>query len=376
MPHKSKKTTRLPDIYRKVMLCFVVLTVILIGAIVFFSLVQATIEVTPRQALQSTEFLIGTGSGASEGIDTYLVEKSISSEAQVETTGTKTKTNQAVGSLIVTNTTNSPQPLVATTRFLTPEGILFRLRSGVTVPANGKVTAQIYPDKPLAKDVAPTRFTIPGLNEAKQKLIWGESQEVIGNSGQVVRIVSPDDLIKARVLILKTLEDNALKQLTTEVKDKFTSVAIVSKVLSSEISIPTKAYEEKQSFSVSGKVKFVLLAYEKSKLAEIAKTKLLLALPSDQELASFGETAMKVNLENYDLMGGKATLRVYADGETSLTKTSPILNVEKIAGMSLESAKRYLGSFEAIENVEISIFPMWLKNIPKLKDHINVIIKK
>ena len=373
---KAKKRTYLFNIYRKVAIGFVALTVILIGTIVFFSLIQANIEVQPRKILQSVEFLVGVGKGASgETIDGRLEERLIEGEEQVEATATKVLEEKAFGKLTIINTTDSPQVLVATTRFLTPDGILFRLKNQTTVPAKGRVEAEVYADKAGASgNIGPSRFTIPGLNPAKQKLIWAESQQAMSGGTRSVRVVSPEDIARGEKLVLKKLEEEALQKYKDEVKEEFSDV--VSKILSSEVIALAKAGEEKQNFIVRAKVKLALVPFSRSKLEEVAKVRLLLALPPDKELLSFDGEAVDVKLDNFDLKGDKATLRVYADGDAVLKKTSPVLNVEKIAGMRIEDAKKYLESFDSIESVKITSFPSWLKNIPTLKDHIVILIKK
>ena len=372
---KTKKSTPFLRIYRKIVIGFVGLTVVLIGVIVFFTLVRADIEVKPRKTLQSVEFLIGLAeSGQKETVSGRLEERLIEGEEQVETTGTKAKTGEVAGTLTIVNVTGTPQPLVATTRFLTPEGILFRLKNRVTVPAKGKIDAEVYPDKPLASAVAPTKWTIPGLNEAKQKLIWAESKMTIGGEGQMVRVAAADDLAKAKALVLQKLESEALKKFQDEVKSEFSGVT--AKIISSETTLGAKDGEEKQNFSAHGKIKLVMAAFDRQALEDLAKTRLLLSMPEDKELISFDPKAIKISLDSYDLKGQSGTLRVYVDGEAILKRLSPILNVEKIAGMSIDDAKKYLESFEAIESVKVDIFPGWLKNIPTLKDHIEVIIMK
>ena len=70
---------------------------------------------------------------------------------------------------------------MATTRLLTPDNILFRIKKGITVPANGEIEVNIYPDDENFKDIVkPTKFTIPGLSEKLQKIIYAESRSDLG----------------------------------------------------------------------------------------------------------------------------------------------------------------------------------------------------
>lgn len=374
---KVKKRFHFLTIYRKVAIVFAALTIVLIGAIVFFSLIRAEVEIQPKKVLQSVEFLVGVGQGSQgEIINGAIEEQIIEAEEQVEATETKTISEKAAGFLTIINTSDHGQTLVATTRFLTPEGILFRLKKQTAVPAGGKVEAEVAADQPGEKgNLTSGRFSIPGLKEETQKLIWAESQKPMTGGARVIRTVSTEDIAKAKDLILKKIEDGVIKGFREGAgKDNFS--AVVSKMLSSEIVYSAKPGEEKQNFSVRGKAKFALAGFDRASLENLTKTRLLLSLAPDKEIISFSADKMIIKLENYNLQEQRATLRVYADGETILKKTSPILNPEKLAGMGLEDAKKYLESFEAIESVVIDVFPGWLKTIPALKDHIKIVIQK
>src|SRR3989338_2994289 len=139
---KKSPVPPLSMIYRKIAISFVVLTVLLVGVIVFFSLAKATVAITPKQELKSAEFLVtvsknpGNAPGTLQG---NYEEKVVEDEGQFEATGVTEKSGRAQGKVMLTNTTSIAQPLVATTRLLSPEGVLFRMKAGATVPANGKV---------------------------------------------------------------------------------------------------------------------------------------------------------------------------------------------------------------------------------------------
>lgn len=84
----------------------------------------------------------------------------------------------AEGVVVITNTTTSDQPLVATTRLLSKEGVLFRLREPVVVPSGGEVEARVYADVAgAAGNAEPTTFTIPGLPLAQQAQVYAASTE-------------------------------------------------------------------------------------------------------------------------------------------------------------------------------------------------------
>jgi len=80
----------------------------------------------------------------------------------------------AKGRVEIVNESGNGQTLVATTRFLSESGVIFRLDERVFVPAGGRVTAAFTADQPgAAGDIPPGRFTIPGLSASAQSVIYG-----------------------------------------------------------------------------------------------------------------------------------------------------------------------------------------------------------
>ncbi|KKU73931.1 MAG: hypothetical protein UX98_C0003G0006 [Parcubacteria group bacterium GW2011_GWA2_47_26] len=382
---KQKKPIVVPPlstIYRKIAISFVVLTVLLVGIIVFFSMSKATVVITPKKEIRSAEFLVtviegitvaGDGSGTISG---KYEEKIMEEEGQFESTQLETREGRATGRVTLMNTSGVAQPLVATTRLLSPSNVLFRMKSGATVPANGSVEVEVYADQPGSQgDIGPTRFTIPGLNAAKQKLIYGESKEAMqGSSGQM-RVVGAADLERAKAEVA----EKAVKKAQDDARQSANAAGFQGLMASHEILEATanaRAGEAKQTFTIKVKVRAKLLAYDKMQLEILALNKVKEAIPVDRELVVFNGEAMILRLKNVDTQRGEVQLQVYADGEVRITPSSPILDPAKIAGMMPEEAERYLQSFDAIERVEIRLFPSWQKRIPTIPDRVKIVMKR
>ena len=375
---KNKKSNIPPlsIIYRRIAISFVVLTVLLVGVIVFFSMAKATVVVTPSTELKSAEFLVTVSKESlvnAGSIVGQYEEKVIEEEGKFEASGISEKPGQAEGVITITNTSGAPQALVATTRFLSSDDILFRIIEGVTVPAKGSIEAQARADQPgSAGDLEPTRFTIPGLNSEKQKLIYGESKVAFTGGAQSTRVVTSDDLERARTEVVEKAE--------TKLRNEFAKspIATLGGIFSDsdveEINIDAKKGDERQTFSAQAKIKAKLLAYDQPALEKLALEKVLENVPADRELVKFNKDALVLKIKNVDLETGVVQLSVYADAEVRLNSASPILDVTKLAGMSSEEAKNYLTSFDAVQDVEITLFPSWQKRIPTIPDRIKMII--
>jgi len=53
---------------------------------------------------------------------------------------------------------------------------------------------------------------------------------------------------------------------------------------------------------------------------------------------------------------------------------NPIFDKEKISGLSPKGVELYLANFKEVEAVSVELSPFWVKKVPKLKDHINIVV--
>lgn len=380
MPKQKKPAVPpLSVIYRKIAVSFVVLTVLLVGIIIFFSVSKATVKITPKQELKSSEFLVTvkeTPDSTPAVIQGKYEDKVVEEEMQFESTGIVEKAGRFEGKLMIVNTTSAAQQLVATTRLISPEGVLFRMKSGTTAPAKGQVEVEVYTDHPDPNwDYAPgTRFIIPGLNATKQALIYGENKERLAGGVQKVRVVTAEDLEKAKTEVI----EKATKKMQEEFEK--TPAAALGGVISNaevqEVSADAKKGEERQTFTTKVKMNVQLLAYDKIALEKLALEKVTGSIPSDREMVRFNKDAMVIRIKNVNKTVGEVQLSVYADAEVRLNAASPILDPVKIAGMLPDEAATYLQSFDAVEKVEVDLFPSWQKRIPTIPDRIKMVVKK
>ncbi|MEK7084544.1 MAG: hypothetical protein AAB932_04885, partial [Patescibacteria group bacterium] len=116
-------------LYKIIALSFLLLTLILLGVIVFMSSKRATITITSKGEPVEMNQTVTVGKQTNDetilGIVTSTV---VSGRESYRPEGDKEVFSRAEGVVTLVNETAFDQPLVATTRLLTPEGILFRLK--------------------------------------------------------------------------------------------------------------------------------------------------------------------------------------------------------------------------------------------------------
>src|SRR5690606_9666825 len=146
----------------------------LAAAVVYFSLVSVKIVIYPNKERTTADF---TARVVNEGAAVTAGEASVPGQvAGVQltvtdtfpATGKQTENVTVGGTVTVINNSSRNQPLVATTRLLSPNGELFRIRNTVQVPARSTVeNVEVYADQPSPEmEIGPTKFTIPGLSQS------------------------------------------------------------------------------------------------------------------------------------------------------------------------------------------------------------------
>lgn len=166
------------------------------GALLYFS--SAKVEVTPNSVTAEIQgSLTATLSAGDLPFEIITAEK-IASQS-VKAAGTKAVTSAASGSITIYNIQPQAQRLVANTRFATPAGLIFRIKSPVTIPGGttakpGTVTAKVFADQPGSSyNVGPTSFTIPGFKGTPQEtLVYAKSSAAMtGGASGNMPVVDP-----------------------------------------------------------------------------------------------------------------------------------------------------------------------------------------
>ncbi|MFA5187987.1 MAG: hypothetical protein WC460_01350 [Patescibacteria group bacterium] len=358
------------SIYKKIALTFIILTVILIGVIFYFTLTYAYITIYPKQDEVKTDFnfaiveddkAISPEQGIFQG---KIVEQIIQGEKLFVTTGKKQIVGDTVGEVKIINNLAKTQTLVATTRLLTADNILYRLKTRVDIPAKGSAVVAVYPDdaaKPLAK--AGAKFTIPGLSQSVQELVYAENSQDFMASGQFVAAISQEELDKA---VADYSDELAQQALTAEDKDK-------TKVLSKEIlekSFDQKAGDEDLNYHLTLKIKVSGVIFTGQAIKDYAVAQLNNLVTQDKQLVSNTSDQLVYEIKKLDFTGKIAQIKSSVSGTEIISQNSPILNRDKFVKLNQEDIQSYLGNFQQIERTDVSFFPVWAKKAPYFQDHI------
>jgi len=358
------------SIYKKIALTFIILAVILIGVIFYFTLSYAYITIYPKQEQVKTDFnfvIVEDEKGVNPLAGIFagkIVDQTFEGEKLLLTTGTKQLAGDIVGKVKITNGLSKNQTLVATTRLLSPDGTLYRLKNKVDVPANGALETEVYADdssKPLAK--AGTKFTIPGLSANLQKIIFAESLQDFVPSGQLVKAVSQEEMDKALADYEEELAQQAVKEEDSG-KIKVLNKEIIAKTFDVKPGDEVLNYHLKLKLKVSGVI------FDDKDVKVFAQESLASQISADKQSVATNSDNLVYELEKVDLNNKLAQLKSSISGVAIISLNSPILERDKLVKLSFEEIKAYLENFEQIERVDITFFPSWVKKVPYFQDHI------
>jgi len=375
-------------IYRKIVIAFTVITCLIILLIVYFAFSKTVIYVTLNPQEKSTTFNIDikkeltdeekTGGNVLTG---YILKTAVSSQKTFENPNEGEEVPaQATGKVTIYNNFTKVQPLATTTRLLTSDNILFRIKNRVDVPARGKLeNVEIYADIPGASgNIEPSKFTIPGLSKELQEKIYAESTEPTAGGLKSAKVVTAENISQAREELINVLMADAKVEL--EKSPELTTGNIINEqamarvILNEESSV--KAGDEAASFELSIKINAFAVIFDEDEILTVALEKLRDELPIDQQIKNYDKNNLSYKVENFNFEKQEATIKVKFSAVATPKLSSPIFDRDNVIGKDTQEIKAYFSNYEQIKSVEIKFSPFWVRKAPSLKDHIEIRIKE
>lgn len=302
---------------------------------------------------------------------------------------------KARGMLVIYNEySKSSQPLVATTRFLTPDGKLFRLIKGVTVPgmaeADGELKAGVIEAEVAADEsgeeynIGPSDFSIPGFkgNPKHEKIYAQSSHSMVGGglSGNEVAIVSQEDIDSAKLKVEEELENKIREEIKSEVEEDevVLNEALRKNILNS--SSLTKSDAVASSFDYKAEMEIEALVFCQEDITAVIKTalekkveksKLSLGLGEEIKMEIF-EVETEYGYPDADFESGKIDIKVH--GKAVLRPEIDIESLKKdLLGKNDEQIKESLKNYSQVRGVEVEYWPKFFsKKIPQYEKRVEI----
>jgi len=396
-PEKIKKKMDFSKLKRVALASIVIAIFFGLGAAAYIFVPKAEISLAIKQKIKEQDYTL-KGDASKSGIDltqeiipVKVVE--ITSEATKDFTttgsGKKSVSNQkAHGTITIYNEfSTSSQPLVATTRFLSEGGKLFRLASAVTVPGTSSVNGETKPGAIEAEVIAdeagedyniePTKFSIPGFKDNgndKYTKIYAKSTKAMSGGGSSLassgetKAITADDIAKAKSEIIVDLNKDA--------KNKIMAGAEGMVVLDDAINNDEATYKTSHSvgevvdkFQLTASSRAQAIVFSEKDLKELVGN--LLAKSAGGTKAEGDEISLEYGKSLPDFKNKTLDIKVHAVG-----KTGSALDIEKfkkeIVGKNNEEFESYLSNYPDIAKAEVTYWPPFISKIPKFTQRIEV----
>ncbi len=382
MPPKkkvTKKKAQQPQVtlYRNIAIGFLFVTVILLAAVAYMSVKKVSIAVTVSPQSVQVDALARVGEKAEDmpHITGVANKVEVGTSREFTPTGTEEKQVNATGTVTLVNETGKNQPLVATTRLLSPEGKLFRLKDGVTVPAQGEVEASVYADMAGGDyEIGPSKFTIPGLWEPLQERIYGVSAVSMAGGLLQVGVVSADDIQKAKDEIRATLIEEARLKLA-EQEGVTDAMGYAAEIESINFDVEGADEKEVVSFKVSGTATVMGALYNQQEVINLINGRLQEKVAREPVKLVLGNALPEVQIDRASPDGKWVQLGITHNGTSYLTEDSPALDVLRFYGKSGQEIADYVSSIEGVQDVSVRFRPAWTDVAPRVPEHIEVSVK-
>lgn len=444
---KPKKNEKRDQLYApqdsslgKIAFTFIGFAILLLLAIFYFSYSYTTIVITPNPQTETFETEVKvelplTPLGPNNEnpleeirniIDTWsknnpdtlfgeTVEVAVQGSDSFSPTGDTGREEPGIahGIITITNQQSDAQELIAKTRFV-PEGgdIIFRIKDGVTVPANGELEVEVFADEPGAKgNIGLNKFYLPGFSsETKRKLVYAQSDVPMTGGVKKITTLSQADIDNGKINLQKKLFNQALIKLENKIReaksynDKVNAPQnlptreglkeetpeeelwlatpnpkLLAKATWQEV-IEAQAKEaigdEVETFTLTMNLRVITLIFSEKELLEVTKNLISKEFKNQKILIlhSVVEESLDYSIKTYDAGQNTAILAATIKGEI-ITLSENLLDKKELGTLTTSNVQVYLDKHPEIKGLEIKEGTPFLRKIPIFKDHVRVKMK-
>lgn len=364
-PRASGRPARFP--YATVVIVLIVVA-LSAGALVYFS--SAKVEVIPNTVSAAVQSSF-TASASSAVLPFQVLKVQKVASQSIAGSGTKTVHTYASGTITIYNTQAKAQRLITNTRFASPAGLIFRIRSAVTIPAGssskpGSIRATVYADQAGSTyNIGPTSFTVPGLSGTPQasEVYARSTDSMAGGASGTVPVVDATTEAQATKALVAALEPDLLASLKAQVPEGYVLIpgaaTTTYRELASEPSTALGEVDVKEqgtalavvfpNAALAGAIAAAVpgLGYQGEPLALATTTGLTLAAAGipDSNIAPFTFT-----------LAGTAPLVYTVD---------PSRIAAAVAGKSRSEAEVVLTNYPEVKRAVIILRPFWRQTFPQ-----------
>lgn len=349
-----------------------------VGALYLFSGARIEVDPTTDPVLVSTTLTALAGTST---LPFQIVSVEKMATQSVQASGSETVNTSAQGVITVYNEQNKAQALVANTRFESANGLVFRVHTPVTVPAEkggkpGTLQATVYADKTgAAYNVGPGSFTIPGFaGTAQFTKVYAKS--VAGMSG---------GFSGTRPKVDETAAATTGASLKTALAGELKS-ALAANLPQGYVLVPGADFETYTTLSPSesnatGVVdireqgRALAVAFPMSAIASAVAGEALGAAYHGEAVTLSSVNGLTLSAEGGAPSANASTFSFSLAGNTTIVwSVEPSKIASAVTGKTRDSAQVILSGFPEIKKALLVLHPFWMNNFPSDPQAITVVV--
>ena len=367
-----KKTIKLKS-YRRLALNFLILSINLLAIILYFSLSQAKIIITPQEEVADFQIQIPIAQNEEQETDNNIkvsvLEVEVSENKSFDANDKKFAPAQSEGELTIFNTSSiRNQTLVENTQFIGQDGAIIRIKETVRLTPGETATVSAYADKTgeegQAKQGRYQIVKLPYLND----IIYGEVAKDFTGGVIETGFISNSLFVKSKEEIEKSLQEKALNELA-----KNNSLIDFGQINIDFIDYTTNAQpgdENVVKLDVGAKARASALVFDTNKALEIVKKNLIQNITPNKIFINIVADSFKAEIDDENNV-----LTAYLEARVRPKISQYALEKQDIIGKNQEEIQNHFEKISGISKVDVHFSPFWVKKAPNLKDHIDIEIK-
>ncbi len=319
-------------------------------------------------------------------INAQAIDVTENGKITLPATGQKEVGTSAKGSITIYNKTSQKVTLPSGTIVTSPNNLTFSLEDSVTIAsASGASDAfsSISPSTAKANVTAtdigkesnlPSSTVFSVKSFATSDVAGKNDTAFSGGTKKEVTVVSKNDINKAEDSLTKNLQDKAKNDMNQKIDNNTVLLPFTANTEFKTENTDKKANEEANSFTLSGTIAYVGVAYKKDDMQQFSKT----LLQQDVSDSAFIQDAITYTLEDTKQEKGKITSTLHAT-----ISLLPKLDKEKItkdiAEKSFDVTQNILVNLPQVTSATIQLHPNIFflpKTLPRLSHNITLVVKK
>lgn len=355
-----------------------VLLFFIIAALIGFKISKAEIKIWPEtetvffKTTITLDTEVKTVDFENEIIPGYFFETEETLSETFSSSGQTLKKAEGIIRLYNEYTTKS-ETWLAGTRFMSSEGRLFKSKDEILVPGaeikNGKMIAS-YVDVPVEAaeageeyNIGPSHFSIVAYKgTAKYTKYYGESFEIMKEGGSSFEVTA-QDIKKAEESLTDKVKEKGLTALESKIRDEFVFLEDVSETEIIEIFSLAKEGDALEEFNCRAKAKVTTIVFKKEDIKNFVKDFIRSRTPPEKLLyensLDINYTPQVVNLESGKVIVAlNFSVKIYPDIDLQILR-------KELSEKSLTEAESLLERQSEFINVEVKLWPFWVRSVPE-----------